>query len=145
DWFVASPDGARVAYGISLGGSEDSVLRVLEVSGARDTQLEIDRTRFNERLAWHPDGHSFYYARVPAAAEPAKRYAFIRVYRHVMGRETAKDEIVFAAGVGGARDVPDFAYPSLLVPPDSKYAYAVVREGARREVAVHATEQRELA
>jgi prolyl oligopeptidase len=145
DWFVASPDGARVAYGVSLGGSEESVLRVLEVSGARDTQLEIDRTRFSERLAWHPDNHSFYYARVPGPADSAKRYAAIRVYRHVIGRETAKDEIVFAAGVGGARDVPEFSYPSLLLPQDSKFAYAVVREGTRRELAVHATEQRELA
>lgn len=145
DWFVASPDGTRVAYGISRGGSEESTLRVVEVAGARDTALEIDRARFNERLAWHPDSRSFYYARVPAAADPARRHAFIRVYRHMLARPVAQDEIVFAAGVGGARDVPEVSYPSLLVPPDSKYAYAVVREGARRELAVHATEQRELA
>src|SRR5690606_8458170 len=28
DWFFASPDGALVAYGVSEGGTEDSVLRI---------------------------------------------------------------------------------------------------------------------
>src|SRR5204863_3578287 len=46
---------------------------------------------------------------------------------------------------GGARDVPEFVYPSLVVPQESRYAYAVVREGVRREVALHVTEQRDLA
>ena len=68
-----SPDGRHVAYGVSPGGTEDSVLRVLEAdSGARPAACEIDRARFNRDLAWHPDGRSFYYARIPRrAARPA--------------------------------------------------------------------------
>lgn len=145
DWFVPSPDGSRVAYGISRGGAEDSVLRVYDVAAGRDLALEIDRTRFNAGLAWHPDGNAFYYARLAAGAEPARRYAAMRVYRHVLGRDKARDEIVFAPGVGGAREVPDFVFPSLLVPAGSRYAYAVAREGLRRELAVHVAEVRELA
>lgn len=145
DWYVASPDGRHVAYGVSRGGSEDSVLRVLEVASGADLPLALDRGRFNAGLAWHPDGRSFYYTRIPEASEDRHRYSNIRVYRHVLGRETDKDEIVFAPGVGGARDVPEIVFPSLVVPLESRFAYAIAREGVRREVAVHVTEQKLLA
>jgi prolyl oligopeptidase len=145
DWFVPSPDARHVAYGISRGDSEDSVLRVLATDRSLDLPVEIDRARFNAGLAWHPDSRSFYYARIPAGASGAKRYANIRIYRHVLDRDASRDEVVFAPGVGGARDVPEFDYPSLVVPLESRYAYAIAREGVRREIAVHVTEQSDLA
>ncbi len=145
DWFVPSPDGRHVAYGTSLGGSEDSVLRVIETNSRRDLPVEIDRTRFNHQLAWHPDGRSFYYARYPASNPPGKRHAHARVYRHQLGRGSQGDEIVFAAGVGGARDVPEFVRPALHLPFDSRHAFAIARDGVGREIAVHVTEQRDLA
>jgi prolyl oligopeptidase len=145
DWYAPSPDGRHVAYGLSRGGDEASVLRVLAVDGPRDLPGAIDRARFNAHLAWHPDSRSFYYARIPAGNAGARSYSNIRVYRHVLGREASADEVVFAPGVGGARDVPEFAQPSLHIPLESKFAYAVVREGVRRELAVHVTEQRDLA
>lgn len=143
DWFAPSPDGRHVAFGVSLGGSETSVLRVVQSEPATVLGFEIDRARFNAELAWHPDGHSFYYARTVPAAGGVR--AGVRVYRHVLGRDPAQDEVVFAPGVGGARDVPDFAIPSLHIPADSRYAWAVVREGERPEIAVHVTELRQLA
>ncbi|MGZ5096843.1 MAG: prolyl oligopeptidase family serine peptidase [Usitatibacter sp.] len=145
DWFVPSPDGRHVAYGVSPGGNEDSVLRVLAADTRRDLPFEIDRARFNRELAWQPDSRAFYYARVPEANTGIRRDANVRIYRHVLGRDTARDEIVFAPGVGGARDVPEFVYPSLHVPLESRYAYAIVRDGVRREIAVHVTEQKDLA
>ncbi|MBC8023279.1 MAG: prolyl oligopeptidase family serine peptidase [Burkholderiales bacterium] len=145
DWYAPSPDGRHVAYGVSLGGGEDSVLRVLAVDAGRDLPVEIDRTRFNADLAWHPDSRSFYYARVPEGNQGARRYANIRLYHHVLGRPAIRDEIVFASGVGGARDVPEFVYPSLHLPLESPFAYAIAREGVRREIAVHVAEQGDLA
>ena len=145
DWFSPAPDGRHVAYGVSLSGSENSVLRVFAVDGARDLPFEIDRARFNQALGWQPDGQSFYYARIPEANSGLRRDANIRVYRHVLDRDTARDEIVFASGVGGARDVPEFVYPSILVPFESRYAYAIARDGVRNEIAVHVAEARDLA
>ncbi|HUP98675.1 MAG TPA: prolyl oligopeptidase family serine peptidase [Usitatibacter sp.] len=145
DWYVPSPDGRHVAYGVSTGGSEESVLRVLATDPRRDLAVEIDRARFNHELAWHPDGRSFYYARIPPTNAAGRRYANVRIYRHVLGRPAQQDEIVFAAGAGGARDVPEQARPSLHLPVESRYAYAIVRDGVRREIAVHVTEQRLLA
>jgi prolyl oligopeptidase len=145
DWFSPSPDGRHVVYGVSRGGDEASVLRIVVADGPRDLAVAIDRARFNQHLAWHPDGRSFYYSRIAPGGTGARTYASIRLYRHQLGRDAAKDEVIFAPGVGGARDVPDFAEPSLHIPQESRYAYAVVREGVRRELAIHVTEQRDLA
>ncbi len=145
-WYHPSPDGRRVAYGVALAGTEDATLRVLEVAGARDTGVALDRARFNASMAWHHDGSAFYYARVPEGQrETSRRNAGIRVYRHVMGRPASQDEIVFASGVGGAREVPEFVYPSLLVPEESSHAYAIVRHGVAREIAIYQTAMRDLA
>src|SRR5205814_5883818 len=123
----------------------EPVLKVLATDRRTDLPVEIERTRFNAQLAWHPDGRSFYYARSPEGGEGARRHANIRIYRHLLGRDTARDEVVFAPGVGGARDVPGFVFPSLVVPLESHFAYAIAREGVRREIAVHVAEQKDLA
>jgi len=142
-WIAPSPDGRHVAYGVSQG--EASVLRVHSVEARADLPLEIDRARFNEHLAWSADGRAFFYTRVPESNPRGRRNANARIYRHVLGRESGRDEIVFASGVGGARDVPEEARVSLHIPSDSRYAYAMVRDGVSREAAVHVTEQRALA
>jgi len=146
-WFQPSPDGRLVAYGIAPAGTQSTILRVLEVPGGRDTGVAIARTRFNEALAWHHDSRAFYYAQVPEGgrADPARRSAGMRVYRHVIGRPAAQNEIMFASGVGGARDVPELVFPSLHVPEDSTHAYAVVRHGNLREIAVYLTTMADLA
>lgn len=145
DWFVPSPDGRHVAYGLSHGGSGDSVLRVLALDTGRDLPFEIDRARFNRHLGWEPDGRAFYYARIPEGNTGVRRDANARVYRHELGRDTARDEVVFAPGVGGARDIPEVVEPWIVFPQGSRYAYAVAREGRDQDIAVHVTTQKELA
>jgi prolyl oligopeptidase len=145
-WYHASPDGRRVAYGVALAGTEDATLRVLEVAGAKDDGIAIERARFNAQMGWHHDGNAFYYARIPEGQrDVSKRNAGLRVYRHVVGRPATQDEIVFASGVGGARDVPEFVYPSILVPEESNYAYAIARHGVAREIAVYQSPVKDLA
>lgn len=146
DWYRASPDGRFVAVGISVAGTEDSTLRVVEAPSGRDTGIAIDRARFNTALAWHGDSRAFYYARIPEGqGEGARRNAGIRMYRHVVGRPADRDEIIFASGVAGAREVPEFVYPSLVVPEDSTHAYAIARNGVAREIAVYETPMKDLA
>ena len=49
DYFAPSPDNRYVAYGISPGGSEESVLHVLEVATGKETGEAIDRAQFGPR------------------------------------------------------------------------------------------------
>ncbi len=142
--FVPSPDGRHVVYGVAGGGAEESTLRIVSVVNARDLPETVEHARLVGEVSWNGDGRSFYYARsapVPAAG----RAPPVRVYRHQIGRAAAQDEVVFASGVGGARDVPEQADLSIVVPIDSKHAYAVVRETPRRELSVHVAEAKDLA
>ncbi|HET7732062.1 MAG TPA: prolyl oligopeptidase family serine peptidase [Usitatibacter sp.] len=144
EWIAPSPEGAHVAFGMTS-AVQGTMLRVVAVDGARLLPFEIDRVQASAPPAWHPDGRSFYFTRTPEGGSGAERDTHARVYRHVLGRPSDRDEVVFAAGVGGARDVPDMVVPSLVLPLESRFAYAIAREGARRELSVHVAEQRELA
>ena len=58
DWFFPSPHGTRVAYGLSFGGDEQSVLHVIETESG---EVLPDRIPFtsNATVAWLPDESGF--------------------------------------------------------------------------------------
>lgn len=141
--FAPSPDGRFVAYAVAHASGDDAALRVYSLESGHDMPARIEHARFADEIAWHPDSRSFYYARAAEGAAPGNES--VRLYRHQLGRDAARDEIVFASGAGGARDVPEHVHPSLHVPQDSRYAYALARDGVKREAAVHVAEQRDLA
>ncbi|MFH2001139.1 MAG: prolyl oligopeptidase family serine peptidase [Planctomycetota bacterium] len=117
DWFFPSCDGSLVAYGLSMGGDEWSVLHVMDVATGIDLAHEsIPRTR-GCSLAWLPNGSGFYYTRypepdcVPVGQENYNRHVFF----HSLGTDYRDDEKVF----GFLRD-PRELY-TVLVTPDSRY------------------------
>ncbi len=59
DWFYPSPDGRLVAYGISFGGDEQSVLHIAEVAGGR---VLDDRIPYMSAaiVSWLPDSSGFW-------------------------------------------------------------------------------------
>ena len=59
DYFQPSLDGVYVGYGISLGGSEDSVLHILQSATGTVLPDSIDRAQFGSP-SWLPDGKSFF-------------------------------------------------------------------------------------
>ncbi|CAN5627876.1 prolyl oligopeptidase family serine peptidase [soil metagenome] len=69
DWYEASPDGALVAYGTSIGGTERSILRIVATDDPATEHIEdIPDTRACS-VAWEPDGSGFFYTRYPAGEE----------------------------------------------------------------------------
>jgi prolyl oligopeptidase len=58
DWFFPSPHGNRVAYGLSFGGDEQSVLHVIDTESG---EVLPDRIPFtsNATVAWFPDESGF--------------------------------------------------------------------------------------
>lgn len=89
DWWEPSPDGLYVAYGVSEGGSEESVLRVREADSGLDLPDRIDRAAHSS-VAWLPDRTGFYYTRTPKG-EPFPR----RVYFHRLGTDVLGDPLVY--------------------------------------------------
>src|SRR5690606_27317040 len=90
DYFFPSPDGARVALGISHGGDEQSALHVLELSTGRLEDTRIPGARWAS-VAWEPDGGGFYYTPDPG---PEGTRRLVRYHR--LGSDAAEDPEVYA-------------------------------------------------
>ncbi len=52
DYFRPAPNGRLLAYGVSPGGNEESVLRVFDVDKGSDTGVAIDGARYGDAVTW---------------------------------------------------------------------------------------------
>jgi prolyl oligopeptidase len=131
DWWQPSRDGRFLAYGLSEGGDEWSVLRVLDVDrGIPLPGEEIPRARACS-VAWLPDGSGFYYTRYPepGAVPAGEEHYHRRVFLHALGTPWQADPEVFGAG----RAKED--WPSVDLSPDGRWLLVIVSQGwARSEV-----------
>jgi prolyl oligopeptidase len=136
DYFQPSLDGKYVAYGISPGGSEDSVLHVLETSSGRVLPDVIDRAQFGQ-VTWLPDGKSFFIPRLQKLgpdAPPTAKYQKMRVYRHTLGSDPEQDPQVFGYGMEDKVKVVDDDFAFIMYSPASPNAMVgVVIHGVKNE------------
>ena len=129
-----SLDGTYVAYGLSQGGSENSVLHVMETATGRILPDAIDRTQYASP-SWLPDGKSFFYWRsnkVPEGAPPTEIYKRMRTYLHILGNsDPDKDRAVFGYGI--TPDVTEDHFTFVGYTPGSPYLIAVGGHGVKPE------------
>jgi len=131
DSYNPSFDGKYVNYTVSIGGSENGEMRVIETSTGRDLGERIDRARFGAG-AWLPDNHSFLYNRLQKLGEgapPTERYQKSRVYQHVLGTNADDDKVIFGYEVNENIKMEPTPLPFAIVPVGSKYVFAVVNSG----------------
>lgn len=129
DWYSPSWDGRYVAYGVSEGGSEQSVLHVLDVTTGTELGEAIDRTS-GSVVTWRSDNQSFFYMRYPKSGPdtpPSETWNNAVTHLHIVGRhpDGEADEAVFGRGVSASLDVPEGQGTYVLLSPDSPYAVAV--------------------
>lgn len=140
DYFQPSLDGKYVAYGISPGGSEDSVLHVLETSTGKALSDVIDRAQFGQPT-WLADGKSFFFTRTQKLgtdSPPTAKYQKLRVYRHVLGTDPEKDTLVFGYEVTPKVKVTEDDFPVLVFSPASpKFVVGLVIHGVKNEKDVY--------
>ncbi|MFI6393857.1 prolyl oligopeptidase family protein [Nonomuraea sp. NPDC050547] len=93
-------EGRLLAYQISVGGDEESVLYVIDVATGARLEGPIDRCRYSP-IAWLPGGEAFYYVRrLPSTEVPENERQFHRrVYLHRVGTSTEDDVMIFGAGL----------------------------------------------
>lgn len=138
DSYRASPDGKHVAVGVAAGGSEETVLRIIEIGPAasRDTGVAIDRIGFADMTHWQADSRGFFYNRLPPAASGAvNRYLNAAAYRHLLGRSPARDELLMDRQSPGVA-LADIDIPSVMPGPDGKSLVARVEHGDAREISI---------
>jgi prolyl oligopeptidase len=100
DSWQPSLEGDLLAYQLSAGGTEESVLRVMQVSTGADVDGPIDRARYSP-VAWLPGGGAFYYVRRldPAGLPEPERQYHRRIYRHTLGVAPEQDQEIFGSGL----------------------------------------------
>ncbi|HEY3953565.1 MAG TPA: prolyl oligopeptidase family serine peptidase [Streptosporangiaceae bacterium] len=108
DSWQPDKEGEFLAYQLSVGGTEESVLRVMDVATGQDVDGPIDRCRYSV-IAWLPGtsaargryGKAFYYVRrLPPGAVPDGEEQFHRrVYLHQVGTPAEDDVMVFGEGM----------------------------------------------
>lgn len=119
DYFVPSPNARFVAVGVSLGGSENSVLHVIEVRSGKLLSESISRAQ-DGAPSWTDDSRSFYFSRLQemAPAAPASsKYDNMRVYLHELGSAEDHDRPVFGGGVSGDPVLPKNGVVAVQVVP----------------------------
>ena len=138
DWFAPSLDNKYLAYGLSLGGSEESVLHVLEVATGRDTGEAITRARFGPP-SWTRD-HRFVYNRLQPVAPGAPvtdKFVNAKVYLHQLGDDPDKDVALLGAGVTPGVAIDPVALAFIGIVPGSDHAFGYVLNGVQREMTIY--------
>jgi prolyl oligopeptidase len=141
DYFQASPDGKLVAVGISPGGSENSVLHVLDASDGKEADPSIDRAQFGA-VYWLPDNHSFFYNRLRKPGPDDLRSSYYlnsKDYLHHIGDDAEKDVAVFGNGLSSAVSMTESDFPFVAVAPGSKHAFGVIAHGVQKEITIYVT------
>ena len=100
DAWQPSKEGGLLAYQLSAGGTEESVLRVLDVATGEIVDGPIDRARYSP-VAWLPGGESFYYVRrVAPETVPADEGQYHRrIWLHRVGTDPDQDVLIFGDGL----------------------------------------------
>jgi prolyl oligopeptidase len=99
DAWQPSKEGRLLAYQLSEGGDEESVLRVLDVATGALVDGPIDRARYSP-VAWLPGGEAFYYVRRldPATVPDGEEQYHRRVWLHRVGTDADDDVQIFGDG-----------------------------------------------
>ena len=138
DWFSPSLDNKYLAYGLSLGGSEQSVLHVKEVATGKETGDLIDRANFGPP-GWTSD-HRLLYNRLQKmapGAPPTDKYVNSRVYLHALGSDPEKDVAILGPEVTPGVMIDPAALSFASTVPGSRHAIGVVVNGVQREIAIY--------
>ena len=100
DAWIPDHEGRLLAYQLSSGGDEQSVLHVLDVGTGRDVEPPIDRCRYSD-VAWLPGGEEFLYVRMvaPDEAPPGEQAFHRRIWRHRLGTPTDADVLLEGPGL----------------------------------------------
>jgi len=92
-----SHGGARLAYGVSSGGSDWREWRVRDVESGADLEDRIPWSKFSG-VAWAPDDSGFYYCRYPTPKEGDELEAANynqRLYFHRLGDAWSDDALIY--------------------------------------------------
>jgi prolyl oligopeptidase len=142
NWYVPSPDGTRLAYGLSDQGSEAAVLHLLDTRSGKPIGKPITRADFGG-VDWAPDGTALVVNRLRAPRGGAKatdKYQHSQVWLLRAGRPVAEAKPIFGTATRGVK-IPPAAIPIVSFTHDGKWAFGLVINGTQRELGLYIAPQ----
>jgi prolyl oligopeptidase len=140
-FFRVSPDESRLLFGYAASGSEQTSLKVLDLTTGKESPEVIDRLEAEYALpSWSPDDNSFYYARrrkLGPNDPPTEGYKFTQAFKHTLGDDVEKDPLVFGRGAAGSPEFGEMDFPAVIVPAGSSYAIGQVKHGDETDITLY--------
>ena len=121
DWWLASPNGAYVVYGLSKDGSEDSLLHVMRVADGRDLPERIANTQ-GANPQWLDDDSGFFYNQLTGAVDTPERFLDSQARFHKLGGDPASDPVLMKRGMAGGIDYDRIQSPDILTFAGARHA-----------------------
>jgi prolyl oligopeptidase len=140
NYFTPSNDGRYVAVGISIGGSEDASIHILDAATGEELPETIDRAEFSE-VQWLPDNRSFSYIRLQKLAPSAPRidkYMNTASYLHPLHTNPDTDHKLMQVGLSERIPMTAVDIPAVLIQPDCHYAIGDIEHGVQNEQTLYA-------
>jgi prolyl oligopeptidase len=133
NYIVPSPDGTKVAAGISAGGSEDALLFVYEAASGAQIAGPLDRARFGIS-SWSNDSRMLFVLR-QKKLEPGEPATDFERYVQMQVWDLAKAPVPLAgAGSGHGPEISPDEFPFISITPGSDVAVLGAKSGVRNEV-----------
>jgi prolyl oligopeptidase len=135
NFFLASPDGAKVAVGISEGGSEDAAITVYDAARGAKIAGPIDRAQFGA-TSWSDDSRLLYFIRLQklAANAPASdKYLNATADAWDMKSEPVP---ILGASLGHGPAITPVESPAIAISVGAPMAAALSINGVQNEFAM---------
>ena len=127
--FAISEDGAYLAYGLAVAGSDWNEWRVRDIAAREDTGDLVQWVKFSG-CSWARDGSGFYYSRYDAPAEGTRMTGvneFHKLHFHRLGTPQSEDPLVYER-----RDEPKWGFGG-TVSDDGRYLIIHIWQSTERK------------
>ena len=144
NYYHVSPNGQYVAYGIALGGAENSVLRVIDTTTRQPVIQPIERAELNNDeyrgFAWRPDSQAFFYNQLAVqGATPATYYQnSVARFHLIRPSSTDRDIALFSRQLQPEFGMTADDVPMITTSAVSSYAIGVIKHGDQNELTLYA-------
>jgi prolyl oligopeptidase len=135
NYIMPSPDGSKVAAGVSAGGSEDADLFVYDAATGAQIGGPIDRAQFGP-TSWSADSRTLYFIRLQAprpGASPADKYLNVTLDSWDM---TSPPVALMGATLGRGPSFTATEAPALEIIPGASTAVLASQNGVQNEIKV---------
>ena len=138
NYFLASPDGSKVAVGISEGGSEDASITVYQAMSGAKLAGPIDRAEFGAS-SWSDDSRILYFVRLKKLAPedpPTEKYKDATAQAWDL---KAEPSALIGSSVGHGPEIKPAEIPVIALTVGAPLAVAVSINGVQSELAAWLT------